>query len=107
MMASLPLSSLLLDPQLPIRGLKPGAKLVVEQGAAGEGRSPPRRGDARRAGRRGGVGVGPGALLDEAAALEHDGWSRALSPGGCMTGASLVATLATTLGINRQRIVAT
>jgi hypothetical protein len=33
MMASLPLSSLLLDPQLPIRGLKPGAKLV-EQGAA-------------------------------------------------------------------------
>jgi CRP-like cAMP-binding protein len=34
MMASLPLSSLLLDPQLPIRGLKPGAKLL-EQGAAG------------------------------------------------------------------------
>jgi hypothetical protein len=34
-------------------------------------------------------------------------WSWALSPGGCMTGASLVATLATTLGINRQRIVAT
>jgi hypothetical protein len=33
MMAS-PLSSLLLDPQLLIRGLKPGAKLV-EQGAAG------------------------------------------------------------------------
>lgn len=34
-------------------------------------------------------------------------WSWALSPGGCMTGASLVATLATTLGIDRQRIVAT
>ena len=33
MMASLPLSSLPLDPQLLIRGLKPGAKLV-EQGAA-------------------------------------------------------------------------
>jgi hypothetical protein len=34
-------------------------------------------------------------------------WSWALSPGGCMTGARLVATLATTLGIDQQRIVAT
>ena len=34
-------------------------------------------------------------------------WSWALSPGGRMTGASLVATLATTLGIDQQRIVAT